>query len=84
MHEYEIMQKKKGLAFIQSSKEYNKHRENLLAKLCEINAVANTIGKGRDDFKIDILLKAEEISRKVTLNESKAVRMLAQQIKNTF
>ena len=35
-------------------------------KICEINAVANTVGKGRDDFKLEILLKAEEVSRKVS------------------
>jgi len=23
--------------------------------MCEINAVANTLGKGRDDFKLDLL-----------------------------
>ena len=33
--------------------------------MCEINSVANVQGKGRDDFKMDILYKAEEILRKV-------------------
>ena len=41
-------------------------REKLLAKMCEINSVANTAGKGRDDFKMDILLKAEDINRKIS------------------
>jgi len=52
--------------------------------MCEINAVANTLGKGRDDFKLDLLLKAEEIYRKVSPNQSSAVRKLADQIKQTF
>jgi len=45
--------------------------------MCEINAVANTLGKGRDDFKVDILLKAEELSRKISPDRSAAVRKLA-------
>ncbi len=45
--------------------------------VCEINAVANVAGKGRDDFKIDILLKAEELSRKVSVSESTALRKLS-------
>ena len=52
--------------------------------MCEINAVSNTLGKGRDDFKIDILVKAEEISKKVTNNQSSAVKKLADNIKQTF
>lgn len=53
---------------MQSNKEYNELREKFITKICEINAVANTIGKGRDDFKIDILLRAEDVSRKVSPN----------------
>lgn len=53
---------------MQSNKEYNEMREKFVAKICEINAVANTQGKGRDDFKLDILLKAEDVSRKVSPN----------------
>jgi hypothetical protein len=49
--------------------------------MCEINAVANTLGKGRDDFKLDLLIKAEDIYRKVSPNQSGAVRKLADQIK---
>lgn len=33
--------------------------------MCEINSIANTQGKGRDDFTLDILLRAEELSSKV-------------------
>lgn len=52
-------------------------REKLVTKIGEINAVANTAGKGRDDFKLDILLKAEELSRKISPNQSAAVRKLS-------
>jgi vacuolar-type H+-ATPase subunit I/STV1 len=80
---YETEQKKKGVVFVQSQ-DYNKLREGFLSKMCEINAVANTMGKGRDDFKMDVLVKAEEISRKVSPIQSSAVRKLADQIKQTF
>lgn len=45
--------------------------------MCEVNAVANTMGKGRDDFKLDILVKAEEVSKTVSADKSAAVRKLA-------
>jgi vacuolar-type H+-ATPase subunit I/STV1 len=50
----------------------------------EINAVANVVGKGRDDFRLDVLLKAEDVARKVSPMQSKAVRKLADQIKQTM
>lgn len=56
-------------------------REKFIAKMCEINSVANVSGKGRDDFKIDILLKAEELTRKVSPSQSSAVRKLSDNIK---
>jgi hypothetical protein len=28
-------------------------------KLCEINPVTNVQGKGRDDFKLEVLIRAE-------------------------
>lgn len=40
-------------------------RERFVSKMCEINSVANTVGKGRDDFKLDILIKAEDLTRKL-------------------
>lgn len=56
-------------------------RGKFLQKVCEINSVANVMGKGRDDFKIEVLLKAEELSRKVTASQSTALRKLSDQIK---
>lgn len=50
--------------------EFNSLREMFVAKMGEINAVANVMGKGRDDFKLDVLLKAEEIARKVSTAQS--------------
>ena len=38
-------------------------KKSLLATFCKINSVANVQGKGRDDFQIIILKKAEEIVR---------------------
>lgn len=66
MSNFETQQKKKGLIFIQNNKDYNDLRIEFIGKVCEINAVANVQGKGRDDFKIDILLKSEDLSRKIT------------------
>jgi hypothetical protein len=52
-------------------------RSTFIQKICEINAVANVQGKGRDDFKIEILLKAEDLSRKVSASQSTALRKLS-------
>ena len=49
-----------------------------------INSVANYEGKGRDDLGVEILLEAEGLIRRVTNEQSKAVRHLAEQIKNSF
>jgi len=43
--------------------------------------VANTEGKGRDDLTFEILNEAEGILRRVTKEQSKAVRLLADKIK---
>jgi len=75
--DFEASQKKKGVVFMHNNPDFNLLREKFIAKMCEINAVANTLGKGRDDFKVDILLKAEELSRKISPDRSAAVRKLA-------
>jgi len=46
--------------------------------------VANLEGKGRDDLSFDILLEAEGILRRVTQDQSRAVRTLAEKIRNSF
>ena len=71
--------------FLQSSKEFNELRGKFIAKMCEINSVANTLGKGRDDLgNLDIILRAEELSRTVSPSQSSAVRKLADAIKQTL
>ncbi len=51
---------------------------------CQINSIANIQGKGRDDLNIEILLAAEDVSRRITNYKSKAVRKLSEQIKTSF
>jgi hypothetical protein len=52
--------------------------------LGKINSVANPEGMGRDDLSIEILTNAENTFRKVSPLQSKAVRNLAEKIKNAF
>ena len=40
--------------------------------------MANSEGKGRDDLKIEILVSAEGILRRISPDQSKAVRKLAE------
>ena len=42
-------------------KEFNERRENLLQKICSVNAVANEDGKGKENFKFGILMTAEDL-----------------------
>lgn len=46
-----------------------------------MNSVANMEGKGRDDLDFEILIQAEGILRKVTNEQSRAVRIIAEDIK---
>lgn len=46
---------------ILKKKEFNENRENLLQKICQVNAVANEEGKGKESFKFEILMTAEEL-----------------------
>ena len=57
-------------------KEINIIREKIVSKINEINSVANVQGKGRDDFSIETLLKAEEINKKSNISPS--VKKLAE------
>lgn len=80
---YEVKAKAKGQVLIESD-DYNKIRSKLVFLICEMNKVANIEGKGRDDLTIDILLKAEAVIRKVSVNCSKSIRNLAEGVKNSF
>lgn len=79
----EIREKAKGRILI-DSEDYHHQRGKLVKQLAVINGVANSEGKGRDDLSVDILLQSEQIIRRVSPDQSKAVRNLAQQIRNTF
>jgi len=59
-------------------------KKKLCRILCDINAVANTEGKGRDDLGHEILLESEGIIRRITKEQSRAVRGLAESIKKNF
>lgn len=66
------------------SPDYVASRSKLITILGKINSVANPEGMGRDDLSNDILLAAEGIFRRVSPNQSKAVRVLAEKIKKSF
>ena len=66
------------------SEEYNKMRHKLVLLISEINRVANTEGKGRDDLSLDILIEAEGIMRRISSNQCKSVRFIAERIKQSF
>lgn len=59
-------------------------RNKLVMLISEINRVANIEGKGRDDLTLEILLEAEGIMRRISSNQCKAVRFLAEKIKQSF
>lgn len=54
----------------------------LIEKINDINPVTNVNGKGRNDFKIDVLTRCEELLRQK--NSSAAVKKLAEQVKSSL
>ena len=52
--------------------------------ILQINKVANTNGKGRDDLNLEILLAAEGVLRRVSTNQSRSARFLAEKVKQSF
>lgn len=83
MKTHETMERFKGNIVIRTP-AYERLRKQFVDVCCQINAVANCEGKGRDDLKAEILVAAEEVARKISDNKSKAVRRLAAQIKQAF
>ncbi len=79
----EIREKAKGRIVIDSP-EYNKKRGDLAIIMGQINSVANSEGKGRDDLKIEVLEAAEGILRRISPDQSMAVRKLAEEIRTSF
>lgn len=57
-------------------------KRQLVEKICEINPVTNIQGKGRNDFKHDILTKAEQLHTQPHL--SRAVKKISEQVISTF
>jgi hypothetical protein len=83
LSQVEQKEKSRGRIVIDSP-DYVQRRTKLIQILGKINSVANPEGMGRDDLSNDILLAAEGIFRRVSPNQSKAVRILAEKIKKTF
>ena len=81
--EYERVEKLKGRVVLNCD-AYNELRRRLVEVFCQLNSVANSEGKGRDDLTVEILVAAESISRRVSIAQSRAVRTLAEQIKTSF
>lgn len=79
----EIREKMKG-RIILNNNDYHNQRVKLCKIIGEINSVANERGKGRDDLEFDILLQAEGLLRRISPEQSKAIRNLADQIRNSF
>lgn len=80
-----IMLAQKGYAAGQE--KFDEQRKALLSFICQINAVANVEGKGRDDFKWALMQTAEsilEIERHQKRDYSKAVKDLADKVKTSF
>lgn len=69
---------------ILDSEEFNNQRKTLVNLIVQINKVANINGKGRDDLTLDILLSAEGILRRITSNQSRSARFLAEKVKQSF
>ena len=85
MRGYESEQKLRGRILNTSTdEEYNSLRNKFLRQICEINQVANSIGQGRDDLDVSVLIVADEVSRKISANQSVAVRQLCTHIQRSF
>ncbi|CAK58225.1 unnamed protein product (macronuclear) [Paramecium tetraurelia] len=83
MQSIEIREKLRGKILV-TSESYLQLKTAFCKVLAQINSVANVEGKGRDDLGVNILLEAEGITRRVTQEQSKAVRRLADSIKMNF
>lgn len=79
----EKKEKAKGKILL-GNENIEKYCKKLVNLMCSINQVANTEGIGRDDLGVEILRASDGIIRRVSMTQSKAVRLLAQQIKASF
>ena len=79
----EVRERAKGKIMVECP-QYNQNRKDLVKIINQINSVANSEGKGRDDLQFEILQEAEGICRRVSMSQSKAVRRLAEAIRKSF
>ena len=83
LYSLEIREKAKGKVFLDFA-EYHRSRERLAKQIAQLNSVANTEGKGRDDLSVEILLSAQGLMRRISPDQSRAVRALAEKVRNSF
>mmetsp|Transcript_4905 Transcript_4905/g.9181 ORF Transcript_4905/g.9181 Transcript_4905/m.9181 type:complete len:575 (-) Transcript_4905:1982-3706(-) len=79
----EVKEKAKGRVVLDND-TYHTLRSRLVNVIGRINSVANIEGKGRDDLSSDILVAAEGLTRRMATVQSKAVRNLAERIRQAF
>lgn len=67
MTEIEKQENRRGTMFMDSAK-YNEVRKKLIKMIGKINSVSNfnSEGHGRDDFKLDMLVTAEKLVRRIS------------------
>ena len=80
---FEITERLKGKVVL-GCEAYDELRRKFITICGSINSVANSEGKGRDDFTVEILIAAESISRRVSNLQSRAVRKLSERIKESY
>lgn len=64
------------------TEKINSLRSLLVERVCEINPVTNVTGKGRNDFKLELLLRVEHILTRPIL--STAVRRICEKVRKSF
>jgi hypothetical protein len=87
LQKLETEYKSKPLKTLLANTQYLELRKASVEHISALNAVANTSGKGRDDFSVDILTKAEKIVMKASNNTKRlprAVLDLATQVCQTY
>ena len=61
----EVRERAKGKIMVDCP-NFNKNRSKLVKIINQINSVANSEGKGRDDLEAEILFQAEGICRRIS------------------
>ena len=71
-----IQQEKALTALEKSGENADEIRKQLIQRMCEINPVVNIQGKGRDDFTMDVISRAEVLLSNSSM--PRAVRKLSE------